>query len=97
MDSKLNVEIVGLIKDRNFYIAKSIAEVKLYFCWFVKFIICFMLTRCFCAQQGLKQKFPEAFLDPVIQPLLEFDWCSYLINKKRVSCVFVVIRRVTYN
>lgn len=37
------------------------------------------------AQQGLKQKFPEAFLDPKIRPLLEFDWHTYLCNKKRVS------------
>ncbi|XP_028997164.2 probable inactive peptidyl-prolyl cis-trans isomerase-like 6 [Betta splendens] len=58
MDSKICVEIVGLIRDRNFHTAKSIAE-------------------------GLKQKFPEAFLDPAIQPLLEFDWCSYLMKKKR--------------
>ncbi|KAK2856184.1 hypothetical protein Q5P01_004919 [Channa striata] len=33
--------------------------------------------------EGLKQKFPEAFLDPIIQPLLEFDWRMYLCNKKR--------------
>ncbi|XP_040920601.1 probable inactive peptidyl-prolyl cis-trans isomerase-like 6 [Toxotes jaculatrix] len=58
MDSKVHIEIVGLIKDRNFHVAKSIAE-------------------------GLKQKFPEAFLDPKIQPLLEFDWHTYICNKKR--------------
>uniref|UniRef100_A0A3Q3Q1B2 Peptidyl-prolyl cis-trans isomerase n=2 Tax=Monopterus albus TaxID=43700 RepID=A0A3Q3Q1B2_MONAL len=57
MDSKVHLEIVGLIKDRNFHIAKSIAE-------------------------GLKQKFPEAFLDPQIQSLLEIDWHTYLCNKK---------------
>ncbi|XP_034018035.1 probable inactive peptidyl-prolyl cis-trans isomerase-like 6 [Thalassophryne amazonica] len=33
--------------------------------------------------EGLKQKFPEAFLDPTIQPLLEFDWDAYLWTKKR--------------
>ncbi|XP_029984619.1 putative inactive peptidyl-prolyl cis-trans isomerase-like 6 [Sphaeramia orbicularis] len=33
--------------------------------------------------EGLKQKFPESFLDPKIQPLFEFDWHSYLYNKKR--------------
>ncbi|XP_018528133.1 LOW QUALITY PROTEIN: probable inactive peptidyl-prolyl cis-trans isomerase-like 6 [Lates calcarifer] len=58
MDSKVHIEIVGLIKDRSFHVAKSIAE-------------------------GLKQKFPEAFLDPKIRPLLEFDWHTYLCNKKR--------------
>ncbi|CAJ1078126.1 probable inactive peptidyl-prolyl cis-trans isomerase-like 6 isoform X2 [Xyrichtys novacula] len=58
MDSKIQIEIVGLIKDYNFHVAKSIAE-------------------------GLKQKFPEAFLDPKVQPLLEFDWHAYLLNKKR--------------
>ncbi|XP_071335482.1 probable inactive peptidyl-prolyl cis-trans isomerase-like 6 [Trachinotus anak] len=58
MDSKVHIEIVGLIKDCNFHVAKSIAE-------------------------GLKQKFPEAFLDPKIQPLLEFHWHTYLCNKKR--------------
>nr|XP_046228174.1 probable inactive peptidyl-prolyl cis-trans isomerase-like 6 isoform X2 [Scatophagus argus] len=57
MGSKMQLEIVGLIKDHNFRVAKSIAE-------------------------GLKQKFPEAFLDPKIQPLLEFDWHTYLRNKK---------------
>lgn len=36
------------------------------------------------AQQGLKQKFPEAFLDPKIQPLFELDWHNYLCDKKRV-------------
>ncbi|XP_029352722.1 putative inactive peptidyl-prolyl cis-trans isomerase-like 6 [Echeneis naucrates] len=58
MDSKVQIEIVGLIKDHNFHVAKSIAE-------------------------GLKQSFPEAFLEPKIQPLLEYDWYSYLSNKKR--------------
>uniref|UniRef100_A0A3Q1IM26 PPIase cyclophilin-type domain-containing protein n=1 Tax=Anabas testudineus TaxID=64144 RepID=A0A3Q1IM26_ANATE len=54
----LHVEIVGLIKDRHFHIARSIAE-------------------------GLKQKFPDVFLDPIIKPLLEFDWRTYLNDKKR--------------
>ncbi|XP_074471898.1 putative inactive peptidyl-prolyl cis-trans isomerase-like 6 [Sebastes fasciatus] len=58
MDSKTQLEIVGLIKDHNFCVASSIAE-------------------------GLKQKFPEAFLDPKIQPLLECDWHTYLSHKKR--------------
>ncbi|KAM4522469.1 putative inactive peptidyl-prolyl cis-trans isomerase-like 6 [Odontesthes bonariensis] len=58
MGSKILIEIVGLIKDSNFHVAKSIAE-------------------------GLKQKFPDDFLDPKIQPLLEFDWHTYLCNKKR--------------
>uniref|UniRef100_UPI0037E7FE57 probable inactive peptidyl-prolyl cis-trans isomerase-like 6 n=1 Tax=Semicossyphus pulcher TaxID=241346 RepID=UPI0037E7FE57 len=58
MESKMQIEIVGLIKDHNFHVAKSIAE-------------------------GLKKKFQEVFLDPKIQPLLEFDWHSYLCNKKR--------------
>ncbi|XP_030261781.1 putative inactive peptidyl-prolyl cis-trans isomerase-like 6 isoform X2 [Sparus aurata] len=57
MDKKMHLEIVGLIKDPNFHVAKCIAE-------------------------GLKQKFPEAFLDPKIQPLLEFDWHTYLCDKK---------------
>lgn len=30
MNSKVHIEIVGLIKDQNFHIAKSIAEVKLF-------------------------------------------------------------------
>ncbi|XP_047429915.1 probable inactive peptidyl-prolyl cis-trans isomerase-like 6 [Mugil cephalus] len=58
MDSKTQIEIVGLIKDSQFHVAKSIAE-------------------------ELKQKFPEAFLDPKIDPLLEFDWHTYLCNKKK--------------
>ncbi|XP_070843891.1 probable inactive peptidyl-prolyl cis-trans isomerase-like 6 [Chaetodon trifascialis] len=58
MESKTQLEIVGLLTDRNFHAAKSIAE-------------------------GLKLKFPDAFLDPKIQPLLEFDWHTYLYNKKR--------------
>ncbi|KAM7395310.1 hypothetical protein PAMA_006874 [Pampus argenteus] len=58
MDSKVNIEIIGLIKDHTFHVAKSIAE-------------------------GLKQKFPEAFMDPTIQPLLEFEWHTFLCNKKR--------------
>ncbi|XP_051792631.1 probable inactive peptidyl-prolyl cis-trans isomerase-like 6 [Acanthochromis polyacanthus] len=58
MNSKIHLEIVGLIKDSNFHVAKSIAK-------------------------GLKQQFPEAFLEPKIQPLLEFDWHAYLCNKKR--------------
>ncbi|XP_071372912.1 probable inactive peptidyl-prolyl cis-trans isomerase-like 6 [Centroberyx affinis] len=33
--------------------------------------------------EGLKQKFPDAFLDPTIHPLLECDWHTYLWNKKR--------------
>ncbi|XP_061562926.1 probable inactive peptidyl-prolyl cis-trans isomerase-like 6 [Cololabis saira] len=61
MGSPMYLEIVGLIKDPNFHVAKSIAE-------------------------GLKQKFPETFLDPKIQPLLEFDWQMYLSNKKRELC-----------
>ncbi|XP_070705883.1 probable inactive peptidyl-prolyl cis-trans isomerase-like 6 [Pempheris klunzingeri] len=55
---KMHLEIIGLVKNSNFHVAKSIAE-------------------------ALKQKFPEAFLDPSIQPLLEFDWHTYLWNKKR--------------
>ncbi|XP_069014263.1 probable inactive peptidyl-prolyl cis-trans isomerase-like 6 [Embiotoca jacksoni] len=57
MGSNMHLEIVGLIKDSNFHVAKSIAE-------------------------GLKQMFPEAFLDPEVLPLLEFDWHTYLYNKK---------------
>ncbi|XP_068433797.1 probable inactive peptidyl-prolyl cis-trans isomerase-like 6 isoform X2 [Clinocottus analis] len=33
--------------------------------------------------EGLKQKFPKEFLDPKILPLLEFDWHTYLSQKKR--------------
>ncbi|XP_041815095.1 probable inactive peptidyl-prolyl cis-trans isomerase-like 6 [Chelmon rostratus] len=58
MDSNVHLEIVGLLTDGNFHVAKSIAE-------------------------GLKLKFPDAFLDPKILPLLEFDWNTYLCNKKR--------------
>ncbi|KAK9531491.1 hypothetical protein VZT92_010913 [Zoarces viviparus] len=58
MDSEIHLEVVGLIKDCNFHVARCIAE-------------------------GLKQKFPKAFLDPKIQPLLEFDWHTYLTQKKR--------------
>ncbi|XP_056150131.1 probable inactive peptidyl-prolyl cis-trans isomerase-like 6 [Lampris incognitus] len=41
----------------------------------------FQLAKCLA--EGLKEKFPDAFLDPTIQPLLECDWCVYLGNKKR--------------
>ncbi|KAM4713334.1 putative inactive peptidyl-prolyl cis-trans isomerase-like 6 isoform 2-T2 [Anableps anableps] len=58
MGSKTQIEIVGVIKDPNFHVAKSIAE-------------------------ELKQRFPDDFLDPEIVPLLEFDWHSYLCNKKQ--------------
>ncbi|XP_058469103.1 probable inactive peptidyl-prolyl cis-trans isomerase-like 6 isoform X1 [Solea solea] len=58
MRPKLDIEIVGLIKDTNFHVAKYIAE-------------------------GLKQEFPNAFLDPKFQPLLELEWDTYLHNKKR--------------
>ncbi|XP_067428966.1 probable inactive peptidyl-prolyl cis-trans isomerase-like 6 isoform X2 [Thunnus thynnus] len=58
MDSNVHIEIIGLIKDSNFHVAKSIAE-------------------------GLKQTFPEAFMTPTVQPLLEFDWYTFLCNKKR--------------
>ncbi|KAM9840249.1 putative inactive peptidyl-prolyl cis-trans isomerase-like 6 [Aulostomus maculatus] len=57
MDSKLHIEIIGLIKKSNFHVAKTIAE-------------------------ELKQAFPDAFLDPTIEPLLEIDWHSFLCNKK---------------
>ncbi|XP_062415426.1 probable inactive peptidyl-prolyl cis-trans isomerase-like 6 isoform X1 [Pungitius pungitius] len=33
--------------------------------------------------EALKQKFPEAFLEPKIQPLMEIDWHTYLSQKKR--------------
>ncbi|KAM4633455.1 putative inactive peptidyl-prolyl cis-trans isomerase-like 6 [Polymixia lowei] len=58
VSSKVHLEIVGLIKDHHFHIAKIIAE-------------------------GLKQRFPGAFSDPAIHPLLECDWQVYLCNKKR--------------
>ncbi|XP_042245935.1 probable inactive peptidyl-prolyl cis-trans isomerase-like 6 isoform X1 [Thunnus maccoyii] len=58
MDSNVHIEIIGLIKDSSFHVAKSIAE-------------------------GLKQTFPEAFMTPTVQPLLEFDWYTFLCNKKR--------------
>ncbi|XP_004083555.1 peptidyl-prolyl cis-trans isomerase-like 6 isoform X1 [Oryzias latipes] len=58
MDSKVNIEIVGLITDTNFHIARSIAE-------------------------GLNMKFPKAFLDLKVQPLMEFDWHTYLCNKRK--------------
>ncbi|XP_029966695.1 putative inactive peptidyl-prolyl cis-trans isomerase-like 6 [Salarias fasciatus] len=57
MDPKIQLEIVGLIKESCFHAAKCIAE-------------------------GLKQKFPEAFLEPRVQPLLELDWHTYLYSKK---------------
>ncbi|XP_068198928.1 probable inactive peptidyl-prolyl cis-trans isomerase-like 6 isoform X2 [Antennarius striatus] len=31
----------------------------------------------------LKQRFPDEFLDPQIEPLLELDWDQYLCQKKR--------------
>ncbi|XP_003976705.1 probable inactive peptidyl-prolyl cis-trans isomerase-like 6 [Takifugu rubripes] len=58
MESKIHIEIVGSIKEPNFYVAKSIAE-------------------------GLKLEFSDAFSDPIIKPLFEFDWHTYLCNKKR--------------
>nr|XP_040017345.1 probable inactive peptidyl-prolyl cis-trans isomerase-like 6 isoform X1 [Gasterosteus aculeatus aculeatus] len=57
MDTKILLEITGLIKEHTFHVARSIAE-------------------------ALKQKFPEAFLDPKIQPLMEMDWHTYLSQKK---------------
>ncbi|KAL4661054.1 peptidyl-prolyl cis-trans isomerase-like 6 [Arapaima gigas] len=36
-----------------------------------------------CAAEELKEKFPSCFGDPVIHPLLEFDWLVYLNNKKQ--------------
>lgn len=90
MDSKTQLEIVGLIKESNFHVAKNIAEVKRWFLQFyfrcVWYFYLDILKKTFVfANQGLKQKFPEAFSDPKIQPLLEFDWHTYLFNKKRVS------------
>ncbi|KAL6095921.1 ppil6 [Pungitius sinensis] len=58
MDTKIHLEITGLINEHNFHVARSIAE-------------------------ALKQKFPEAFLEPKIQPLMEIDWHTYLSQKKR--------------
>ncbi|XP_021174607.2 probable inactive peptidyl-prolyl cis-trans isomerase-like 6 isoform X1 [Fundulus heteroclitus] len=58
MESKMRIEIVGVIKDPSFHVARDIAE-------------------------GLKQRFPEEFLDPEIVPLLEFDWHIYLCKKKQ--------------
>ncbi|XP_041660838.1 probable inactive peptidyl-prolyl cis-trans isomerase-like 6 [Cheilinus undulatus] len=57
MSSKMQVEIIGLIKDHGFHVAKTIAE-------------------------DLKQKFPDVFLEPKIQPFLECDWRAFLQNKK---------------
>ncbi|XP_068609755.1 probable inactive peptidyl-prolyl cis-trans isomerase-like 6 [Brachionichthys hirsutus] len=58
MDAKLRLDIVGLVKDTNFHVAKTVAE-------------------------ELKRKFPEAFVDPQIKPLLELEWNEYLCDKKR--------------
>ncbi|KAM8832668.1 putative inactive peptidyl-prolyl cis-trans isomerase-like 6 isoform 3-T3 [Spinachia spinachia] len=58
MDTKIQLEITGLIKEHTFHVATSIAK-------------------------ALKQKFPELFLDPKIQPLMEMDWHTYLSQKKR--------------
>ncbi|XP_072537110.1 probable inactive peptidyl-prolyl cis-trans isomerase-like 6 isoform X4 [Salminus brasiliensis] len=33
--------------------------------------------------EGLKQKFPASFVDPIIRPLLELDWNMYLSDKKQ--------------
>ena len=90
MDSKVHLEIVGLMKDQSFHVAKSISEVNLSFvvslfrCSVVTFHLNVHNTVDF-AHQGLKQKFPKAFLDPKIQPLFEFDWYTYQYNIKRVS------------
>ncbi|XP_038137550.1 probable inactive peptidyl-prolyl cis-trans isomerase-like 6 [Cyprinodon tularosa] len=58
MGSKILLEIVGLIKDPSFHVAKHLAE-------------------------GLRDRFPDEFLDPKVVPLLEFDWHTYLCNKKQ--------------
>ncbi|XP_006626395.1 probable inactive peptidyl-prolyl cis-trans isomerase-like 6 [Lepisosteus oculatus] len=58
MASEVQVEIVGLMKEPSFQIAKCIAE-------------------------GLKQKFPSSFSEPVLRPLLECAWYEYLNNKKK--------------
>lgn len=47
-------------------------------------------------RQGLKLEFPDAFLDPIIKPLFEFDWHTYLCNKKRVSHVMPFSIRYIY-
>ncbi|KPP77464.1 hypothetical protein Z043_103113, partial [Scleropages formosus] len=36
-----------------------------------------------CTAEELKEKFPSSFGDPIIRPLLEFDWLVYLNNKKQ--------------
>ncbi|NWT40444.1 PPIL6 protein, partial [Chroicocephalus maculipennis] len=36
-----------------------------------------------CAAEALKLKFPRKFADPVIQPLVEFAWHEYLVEKKK--------------
>ncbi|NP_001187660.1 probable inactive peptidyl-prolyl cis-trans isomerase-like 6 [Ictalurus punctatus] len=33
--------------------------------------------------EGLKQKFPTSFADPIIRPLLESDWHVYITNKRK--------------
>lgn len=39
--------------------------------------------------QGLKQKFPDAFLEPKIQPLLEIDWVTY--QQDKIKVLYVVL------
>ncbi|XP_063078431.1 probable inactive peptidyl-prolyl cis-trans isomerase-like 6 [Engraulis encrasicolus] len=33
--------------------------------------------------EGLKQKFPSSFADPIVRPLVECDWHTYLSNKRK--------------
>lgn len=47
-------------------------------------------------RQGLNLEFPDAFSDPIIKPLFEFEWHTYLCNKKRVSHVIQFLIRYIY-
>lgn len=84
----MQVEIVGSIKEPNFHVAKSVAEVTRYNQFYLLWKhIFFVFNIIYLGPQGLKQEFPDAFSDPKIQPLFEFDWHIYLCSKKRVGHV----------
>lgn len=90
MDSKILIKIVGLIKDCSFHVAKTIAEVnKIPLVYFSSPVDLSPLPIHYACPQGLKQQFPEAFLDPEIRPLFEFEWHTYLCTKKQVGVCFV--------
>jgi len=53
------------------------------------------IDRCIISTQVLLQRYPDEFLPSKVESMMEFQWCLFVDEMKRVSSFIIVAMTVT--